>query len=113
WTQCEAGDVLGDLRRGECAPACPGDRDRRADHLHRRRGTKTHPRQHGYPLLASVAEVEERGDAGEVKPLAAIAEGCRARCATGLWARSPNCKRSVALRHFFGPGMSCGCPGPQ
>src|SRR5262249_10011468 len=22
WTQCEAGDVLGDLRRGECAPAC-------------------------------------------------------------------------------------------
>src|SRR5215471_11668499 len=53
-TQCEAGDVLGDLRRGECAPACPGYRDRRADHLHRRRGTKAYPRQHGHRLRASV-----------------------------------------------------------
>src|SRR5215469_14438729 len=65
-TQCEAGDVLGDLRRSECAPARPGDRDRRADHLHRRRGTKAHSRQHGHRLRASVADVEARGDAVEV-----------------------------------------------
>src|SRR6516225_6188872 len=70
--KANTGDVLGDLRRGECAPACPGDRDRWADHLHRRRGTKAHPRQHGHRLRASVADVEARGDAVEVS--------CRRRC---------------------------------
>src|SRR5215472_5778989 len=71
-TQCEAGDVLGDLRGGECASARPGDRDRWADHLHRRRGTKARPRQQRHRLRAPVADVEARGDAVEVT--------CRGRC---------------------------------
>src|SRR5262249_5005724 len=42
------------------------DRDRRADHLHRRRGTKARPRQQRHRLRAPVADVEARGDAVEV-----------------------------------------------
>src|SRR5262249_9344089 len=71
-TQCEAGDVLGDLRGGECASARPGDRDRWADHLQRRRGPNARPRQHRHRLRAPVADVEARGDAVEVI--------CRGRC---------------------------------
>src|SRR6516225_3929963 len=130
-TQCEAGDVLGDLRGGECASARPGDRDRGADHLHRRRGTKARPRQQHYRVRAPVADVEARGDAVEVssrrrcdcerQPSAACRRPLRAsgerRASRSVTSSAPACRAGVPAANSSSacrrptPSAAAGGPG--